>query len=574
MRHTLINNPDNSSLAKVLWLTGSILFVLGLSPQAFTADADDEVIEEVIVTGSYLTRTAADSPSPLSVITSADIEDLGAADVAEVIRSLPWNSGSQTTATTFRGGGSDGRTNINLRNLGHGATLPLVNGKRHVPSWYNDRGNASTNINALIPNIAVERIEIVKDGASALYGSDAIAGVVNFLTKSTFEGFDTTYQFTTDDETGEGDAHQAAFIFGVQGDRGSIVASASFLNRDEINVADNYSRFGGTTISSTGQPGRLTPLAGQNIIRAANGLNPGQFVDPGCADNDPNTPCSNNPPRDPLGNSFGQADVNCEDAAALTAGNGGTLGNLFNRYVYDYGSFFSIQSEEQLRNFFIEGHHDINADLTARFELASNSSDFDRLNSLNPNAPALSIPTGVQYIDANGNVQTAPNPGSVVDAFRRGIQPIEHVNLTRLQGYSSSENGTPLRPVRTFTDISRSDQRMVVGLTYDMLFGDKEWKLDATYTASNHNSATAQVQDTLSSHLELALNGLGGPNCDVVNGMPGSGNAEYAANGGQFDGGSCYFFNPFGNSAFNRDGTTFQADLELVNPPLLSSTNG
>ncbi len=410
MRTSLVENPMSSAFAKAACLTGYILLSLGLSPQAFAADADDAIIEEVTVTGSYLTRTAADSPSPLSVITSADIEDLGAADVAEVIRSLPWNSGSQTTATTFQGGGSDGRTNINLRNLGHGATLPLVNGKRHVPSWYNDRGNASTNINALIPNVAIERIEIVKDGASALYGSDAIAGVVNFLTKSTFEGFDTTYQFTTDDETGEGDAHQAAFIFGVQGDRGGIVASASFLNRDEINVADNYSRFGGTTISSTGQPGRLTPIAGQNIIWAANGLNPGQFVDPGCADNDPNTPCSNNPPRDPLGNSFGQADVNCEDAAALTPGNGGALGNLFNRCVYDYGSFFSIQSEEQLRNFFIEGHYDINSDLTARFELASNSSEFDRLNSLNPNAPALTIPTGVQYIDANGNVQTAPIP--------------------------------------------------------------------------------------------------------------------------------------------------------------------
>ena len=569
MRKSLIEKPTGGALGKVAWLIGFILLSLGLSPQAFAADADDEVIEEVVVTGSFLKRTAADSPSPLSVITSADIEDLGAADVAEVIRSLPWNSGSQTTATTFQGGGSDGRTNINLRNLGHGATLPLVNGKRHVPSWYNARGNASTNINALVPNIAIDRMEIVKDGASALYGSDAIAGVVNFLTKSTFEGFDASYQFTTDDETGEGDANKAAFIIGVQGDRGGIVASASFLNRDEINIADNYSRFGGTTISSTGQPGRLTPLAGQNIIWAANGLNPGQFVDPGCADNDPNTPCSNNPPRDPLGNSFGQADVNCENAAALTPGNGGALGNLFNRCVYDYGSFFSIQSEEQLRNFFIEGHYDINSDLTARFELASNSSEFDRLNSLNPNAPALTIPTGVQYIDANGNVQTAANPGSVEDAFRRGIQPIEYVNLTRLQGYSSSENGTPLRPVKTFTDTSRSDQRMVVGLTYDMLIGDNEWKIDATYTASNHNSATAQIQDTLSSHMELALNGLGGPNCDVVSGVPGSGNAAYAANNGQFDAGTCYFFNPFGNSAFNRDGTIFQSNLELVNPPEL-----
>ena len=569
MRTTLIHHPSARALAKANRLIWAFLLALGLGPQAFAADAEEGEIEEVVVTGSYLKQSAADSPSPLSIVTSADIEDLGAADVAEVIRTLPWNSGSQTTATTFQGEGSDGRTNINLRNLGHGATLPLVNGKRHVPSWYNDRGNASTNINALIPNIAIERIEIVKDGASALYGSDAIAGVVNFLTKSDFEGFDASYQFTVDDETGEGDANQASFIVGVQADGAGIVASASFLNRDEINVADNYRRFGGTTISSTGQPGRLTPIAGQNIIWAPHGLNPGQYVDPGCADNDPDTPCSNNPPRDAMGNSFGQADVNCEDAAALTPGNGGALGNLFNRCVYDYGSFFSIQAAEQLRNFFVEGHYDITPELSARFELASNSSEFDRLNSLNPNAPALTIPTGVDYIDANGNVQTAPNPGSVEDAFRRGIEPIEYANLTRLQGYSSSENGTNLRPVTTFTDVSRSDQRLVFGLNYDTEFNGKEWTFDVTYTASNHNSAVAQIQDTLSSHLELALSGRGGPDCDVINGVPGSGNADYATSGGQFDAGTCYFFNPFGNSAFNRDGSTFQNNLELVNPPEL-----
>ena len=102
MRHTLINNPDNSSLAKVLSLKGSILFVLGIRPQAFAADGKDAIIEKFIVTGSYLTRTVADSPSPLSVITSTGIEDLGAADVAEVVCSLPWNPGNQTTATRFK----------------------------------------------------------------------------------------------------------------------------------------------------------------------------------------------------------------------------------------------------------------------------------------------------------------------------------------------------------------------------------------------------------------------------------------------------------------------------------------
>lgn len=132
---------------------------------------------------------------------------MGAADFAEVVCHLRWNSGSKTTTTIFQGGGSDGHTNIDLRNLGHGATLPLFNGKRKGLSWYYDLCNASTNIDELIPNIASERIELVWDGAPTVCSFDAIAGVVNFLTKKTFEGFDTTYQLTTDEETGEVDAH-------------------------------------------------------------------------------------------------------------------------------------------------------------------------------------------------------------------------------------------------------------------------------------------------------------------------------------------------------------------------------
>ncbi len=516
----------------------------------FAAD-EDEAIEEIVVTGSYLKRNAADSPSPLSVITSADIEDLGASDVSEIIQAMPWQSGSQSRASTFQGEGADGRNNINLRNLGHAATLPLVNGRRHVPSWYNGRGNASVNVNGLIPNIALERIEIVKDGSSALYGSDAIAGVVNFITKSDFEGFDFTYQFTTDDKTGEGDASQAGFIWGIQGDRGGIVASASFLNRDEINIDDDYGRFGGTTLSSTGNPGRLTPT-GTSWTWADHGLDPGVTVD------------SANPPRDPMGLSYGQADVNCEDEAALERG--GALGNLFNRCVYDYGSFFSIQGQESLRKFMVEGHYDITDDLEVQFEFASNDAEFDRLNSLNPNAPALTIPVSVPYMDGAGVQQWADNPGSHEDAWRRGIEPIPYSNLTRMLG---GTRNTPkeFRPLDTFTNRNRSDNRMSVSFVYDMEINGKSWTIDANYTASDHREASAQVQDTLSSQMELAINGRGGPNCDVINGVPGNGNQIFAATGGDFDAGDCYFFNPFGNNMFDRDGNkTKSHDLTLVNP--------
>lgn len=540
----------------------SLTLLLG-SQFVFAAEEEEEGIEEIIITGSYLQRSAVNSPSPLSIVTAADIEDLGAADIGEVIGSMPWSSGSQTRSSTFQGEGADGRSNVNLRNLGHGATLPLINGKRHVPSWYNPRGNASTNINALVPSIAIQRIEIVKDGASALYGSDAVAGVVNLITKSDFEGFDFSHQFTTDDQTGKGDANNMSVIFGVQGERGGIVASGSLLNRNEINVADNYKRFGGTTISSTGQPGRLLPIAGQTITWAAHGQFPGAQVGTN------GETSMNNLPRAANGSSFGQADVNCEDAAALTPGNGGALGNLFNRCVYDYGSFFSIQAEESLRNFFVEGNYEITDSVEAKFEFASNSSEFNRLNSLNPNAPALTIPTSTSYVDADGNVAMAPNPGSVEDAWRRGIEPVNYANLTRLQGYSSSETGTPLRPIKTFTDVNRSDQRMVLGLDWDLTLGGKDWRVQANYTASNHASQIAQVQDTLSTHMELALNGYGGPNCDPISGVPGDGNTSYSASTGDFGAGNCYFFNPFGNSGFNRDGSTFQTNLNLVNPPEL-----
>ena len=82
-----------------------------------------------------------------------------------------------------------------------------------------------------MPTIAIERIEVVKDGASALYGSDAVAGVVNFITKRDFEGFDMTYQYTSDQNTGEGATGTLSMLLGVQGDRGGIIASASTMDR-------------------------------------------------------------------------------------------------------------------------------------------------------------------------------------------------------------------------------------------------------------------------------------------------------------------------------------------------------
>ena len=525
----------------------SILSVLGIVGSVVTRAADPAPaanVEEILVTGSYLKQNASDSPAPISIISSEYIQDIGAMDVSEVVQTLPWASGSQVRATTFGGEGADGRNSLNLRNLGHGATLILVNGKRQVASWYNGRGEASVNVNALIPNIAIERIEIVKDGSSALYGSDAIAGVVNFLTKKDFEGFDIGYQLSTDEETQNGTANDVDVILGVQGERGGIVMSGSYLERDEITIEDRYDRFGGSTVSTTGQPGAFTPrpAAGQAITWAANGLNPGQPV--------VGPPGTSNFPRNAQGTSWGRADVDCEVSSALEQS--GPIG-VFpggNLCIYDYASFFSLQSEESLRKMYVTGHYDVTDEFTAYLEFAGNDSDFNRRNSLNPNSPNLTIPVS--------------NLGNIEDAFRRGIVPIPVGNGTRLIGGTVNTSRQD-RPVDTFTASSYSDQRIVAGGTLDVEFAGRPWTIDGAYTRTEHDESVTQAQDTLSTHIELALNGFGGPNCNPFTGTAGEGNLAYAASGGQFTAGKCYYFNPFGSHRFARDDSR-QTDLTLTNP--------
>ena len=525
------------------WILAAGVLATALLPRA-ALGAEDPAIEEMVITGSYLKRSVEDSPSPLSVVTSADIEDLGAADVAEIIQAMPWSSGSQVRATTFGGEGADGRNSFNLRNLGHGTTLILVNGKRHVSSWYNPRGEASVNVNALVPTIAIERMEVIKDGASALYGSDAVAGVANFITKKNFEGFDIEYQYTNDQETGEGAAREGQVILGLQGERGGIVVSGSFLTRDEITIGDRYDRFGGSSASFTGQPGRQNAAAGQAIVWAANGVNPGQAVVGGL-------------PRNPQGTSFGAADLDCTNAAAADTGPGGTLGLLPGNALcpYDFASFFALQADESLRKFHVTGDYKLMEGLTAYVEFAANDAEFDRKNSLNPNSPTLTIP--------------ATSFGNIEDSARRGIVPIGRLNQTRLLG-GTVESAFADRPLDTLTDIHRADNTMMLGFKYETELGGKAWTFDASYTATDHNSATTQVQDTISSHMELAINGLGGPRCDHIRGTPGEGNLNYAASGGNFAAGRCYYINTFGNARFNRAGGA-QTDLTLRNAPELYS---
>ena len=208
---------------------GRTLSIAALAMTSWSALAE-EGIEEVIVTGSYLKKSTENSASPLTVMSKVELDQMAATDMKDVVSNLTFSSGSiGGSATAFYGGdNSTGNANVNLRNLGSGATLVLVNGKRNVSTSFDNIGSGYLDVDGLIPNIALERVEIVKDGSSALYGSDAIAGVVNFITRKNFEGFELQYDYAEDSETGRQQDNLISAILGVSGDRGNITMSASY----------------------------------------------------------------------------------------------------------------------------------------------------------------------------------------------------------------------------------------------------------------------------------------------------------------------------------------------------------
>ena len=146
-----------------------------------SSDEDVEDVGRVTVTGSRIKRTDIEGASPLLVITRDDIDNAGFNTVFDAVSSLSQNTG-ETVGEQFQAGFNPNINAINLRDFGPGRTLVLVNGKRMADYPYPYNGEASSFNYASIPLAVVDRIEVLAAGASSIYGSDAIAGVINVIT--------------------------------------------------------------------------------------------------------------------------------------------------------------------------------------------------------------------------------------------------------------------------------------------------------------------------------------------------------------------------------------------------------
>jgi outer membrane receptor protein involved in Fe transport len=195
-------------------------------------------LEEIVVTGTSI-RGAAPVGSDLLVIDREQIQKSGYGDIGQVIQSLPQNFGggaSQTLTTGLVRGGANSNqtrgTGINLRGLGNGATLTLIDGHRLAPAGFATFVDIST-----IPLSVVERIEVLADGASAVYGSDAIGGVVNIITRTDFDGAETEGRFGHD-ANGDRQEYMVSQTLGHAWSTGSVTASFTHNHQDALDSAD------------------------------------------------------------------------------------------------------------------------------------------------------------------------------------------------------------------------------------------------------------------------------------------------------------------------------------------------
>jgi len=204
-------------------------------------DDDGEQIEEVVVTGSYLKGSPTDAPSPVKVVDREQFDLEGAFTLNDVIRNLTVNSGSLGNNESSAASPANdlvGVQNVNLRGLGPNSTLVLVNGKRLAPLAAQTTSGGEVVDTGNIPSIMTERFEVLLDGGSALYGSDAVAGVFNIIMRTEFEGLEIEGQTGGMTEATDRLNERAAGIWGWRSDDEDthFVISGEHYHQDEVGV--------------------------------------------------------------------------------------------------------------------------------------------------------------------------------------------------------------------------------------------------------------------------------------------------------------------------------------------------
>lgn len=239
-----LNKSMRETNIRTKLLVSAAMFVVCLHPGSLLAQVEeDESIDTIIVVGSQIKGASVTASLPVSVLGEAEISAVGASSMDDLIRTLPGSGNmsfgaSGQNSVSFGVNGARGDVaSINLRNLGAGNTLVLLNGRRlvhHSGTQTNEQTVPEQTINVnQIPVVGVSRIEILRDGAAAIYGTDAVAGVVNTILRDDYEGLEVSSRYGSAFDTGLDERHVNVIAgFKVNNDRTRITVSANRYERD------------------------------------------------------------------------------------------------------------------------------------------------------------------------------------------------------------------------------------------------------------------------------------------------------------------------------------------------------
>lgn len=531
--------------------------------QENTESEAEEGIEEVVVTGSYIKSTPEDAPLPVTTLSRDDLSLEGTPTVLDLVKNLSFSQGADGETDQFQAGAGADRATVNIRGLGPSRSLVLVNGQRTTwsPHAIGAQAQLLVDINA-VPSTAIERIEILRDGAAATYGSDAIAGVMNFITRSDFVGLEVSANHKMI-EASDGDS-EIGMIWGrpVLDDRGHLVTSFSYISRSKLPLSERdwavlpYAESPTGGWSSIGRPSVIVPLQTWNGLSALGlggftGLLLGGIVDP-----------------------------NCENL-------GGTRTTVLSQNPrggfcrFQYTAFDNLAEEAQRWQWFTELTWELNdtTTLSANFLLSDSNVPtwgtspsyppnrlVDANRTIRANNPGL-IDMASKYPDLYGSLAAcdAEYCGYTGDPAQDALGiPTEWQEVAWFYGRTYGPDG-PLR------DHPRENQLSRLSVSLDGSRGSRDWTITTVYSTSERYSGGG---DTMIYRDGRARQGLAGFECEqtVPNEYDADGNLSFSLetlmqHAGQ---GPCSYWIPFSNSMPGshsqvRNGTATNPDF---NPSL------
>ena len=542
---------DRNNRARWQALVVAAAFAFGSAAAQQPADGDQQELEEVVVTGSYLFNEV-DSPSPVDVIEGERLFEVPASNLSDFFYyDVPQNFGAEQRR--YQDGGSGNHrsgarnTRINLRGLGSENTLVLLNGGRLVDTPNPDTsGWRNVDISNIVPRIAIGQIQVLHDGASATYGTDAVAGVVNFITRNNFRGF----EFNLDNRMYEKDLGLKDYTFGALwgagNDTTSVIAAFEYHEEDPWYVQQ-----------VTGVPvpdGTLGPEFRErdSDVNSASPNSRGvNTYSPGVATPTPHPSGATNweygrgRRPDPLcGNPGGLLDLPDRVTGWVAPGRGGPTCFEYNNHPSGDSARLESQETRNRSSLYTAAIRDFGdaVTLSGEFVLARERS-VREVGYTNPNSSQW-----------NGNFLDTPIPGThPAMIYNSVLDPGQRIWTNTI--LPRVERSIPF--LQSKDTLYQSDHvRFAVSL--EGAINDRwNWEIGGSWSEATQLS---QMPDGNAQDRRNAYTGLGGPDCNALTGQPGIG--------------PCQYYNPFMSSMLpnpmvDHDGDPSTPAVDLSNSPEL-----